>query len=198
MLVLVVVLVVIVVVIVILCLGPLARLAHPVGAAALRDRGPAARRLVDAAAPFELVLVVAGDDQREVRRALAHSEVPAASTGLAPLPGRTLVGVRDREEQLVGRQLVVVLGVGDRGVEHLQHVVGRVLLAQLQHAERVVDRQASHEVEDLAHLVGRHVQVAGARERVRGVDGDGHYRRLDRSCPAWYRNVRVGANSPSL
>jgi hypothetical protein len=47
-----------------------------------------------------------------------------------------------------------VLGVRDRRVEQLQHVVGRVLLAELQHADRVVDREAAHEVEDLADLVG--------------------------------------------
>ena len=150
------------------------------------------------AAPLELVLVVAGDDQRDVRRALADPEVPAAGARLAPLAGRAFVGERDRDVQLVGRQLEVVLGVRDRGLEHLQDVVGRVLLAELQRALGVVDREAAHEVEHLPDLVRRDVLVARGGACVRSGDRRCHQRRLDRSCPAWYRNVRVGANSPSL
>ena len=64
----------------------------------------------------------------------------------------------------------------------------------------VSDGHPAHEVEALAHFVGRGVQVADGRACAGGSSGRGvrHQRRLDRSCPAWYRNVRVGANSPSL
>ena len=187
------------VVVVVVLFGLLAtRTAHALGPASLRDCGTASRRLLDPAAPLELVVVVAGDDDRDVRRALADPEVATAGTRLAPLPRRAFVGVRDGHEELFGGELVVVLGVRDRGLEHLEHVVGRVLLAELQRALGVVDREAADEVEDLTDLVRRHGLVARGGTRVRRVDDGSHQRRLDRSCPAWYRNVRVGANSPSL
>jgi hypothetical protein len=44
-----------------------------------------------------------------------------------------------------------VLGVRRPRVEQLQHFVGRVLLAQLEHADRVVDGRP-HQVEHLADL----------------------------------------------
>ena len=198
----VVVIVVVVIVVVVVLVGRAragARPAHALGAAALRGGRAAAARLVAAAALLELVGLVAGEDDRHVRRALAHPEVTTAGARLARLAGRAFVAPDARDEQLVGRELLVVLGVRDRRVEQLQHVVGRVLLAELEHADRVVDRQAAHEVEHLADLVRRDRQVADGRASRWGCRiVDGHQRRLDRSCPAWYRNVRVGANSPSL
>ena len=115
----------------------------------------ATARLVAPTPLLELVGVVAGEDDRHVRGALAHPEVAAAGARLARLARRALVAPDAREVQLVGRELLVVLGVGDGGVEQLQHAVGRVLLAELEHADRVVDRKAAHEVEHLADLVGR-------------------------------------------
>ena len=190
----------IVIVVVVVLFGGLlaARTPHPLGATALRDRGAPTRGLVEPAPPVELVLVVAGDDQRDVRRALADPEVPATGAGLTPLAGRAFVGERDRDVQLFGAQVEVVLRVRDRGLEHLQHVVGRVLLTQLQRALGVVDRQPAHEVEHLPDLVRRDRLVARGGACVGRGDRGSHQRRLDRSCPAWYRNVRVGANSPSL
>src|SRR6185295_12051237 len=76
--------------------------------------------------------------------------------------------------------------------------VGRVLLTELQRALGVVDRESAHEVEHLANFVRRDRLVARGGACVRRGDRGSHQRRLDRSCPAWYRNVRVGANSPSL
>src|SRR5204862_5005927 len=80
----------------------------------------------------------------------------------------------------------------DRGVEQLHHRPGRTALAETQGLTRLVDVLADDETEDLAHLGRRRAVVTEAG------DGLGHQRRLDRSWPAWYRNVRVGANSPSL
>ena len=60
------------------------------------------------------------EHDRDVRGALADAEVTAAGAGLAVLARRALVGPRERDEQLVGRDLVVVLGVRDRRAEQLQ------------------------------------------------------------------------------
>ena len=184
MVVIVIVIVVVVVTRVIVGRRGLARATHTLGASTLRDRRAATARLVAPAALFELVGVVAGENDRDVRGALADAEVAAAGTGLTRLARRPLVGPRAREVELVGRERVVVLGVGDRGVEQLQHVVGGVLLAELEHTDRVVDRETAHEVEDLADLVRRDRQVPDRRAGVRGVDGDCHQRRTERSCPA--------------
>ena len=60
-------------------------------------------------------------------------------------------------------------------------------------ARLVADQvRADDEAQHLPHFRRRRAVVAQAG------DGLGHQRRLDRSCPAWNRNVRVGANSPSL
>src|SRR5690606_12898539 len=91
-------------------------------------------------------------------------------------------------------------GVGGRRLEDLQDVAGHRTLGERERGDRVVERQAPDQVEDLPGLRRRHPGVAvdgpAARPLV-GLDGD-HQRRPPFSWPAWDRNVRVGANSPSL
>ena len=176
------------------------RAAHALGAPALRDRRARAGRLVAAAALLELVGVEAGEHDRDVRRALADPEVAAAGTGLAPLAGRAFVA--PRAARRTARRpgccwLCSALAIAESSSFNTSSA------ASFSHSCStrlgVVDRQAAHEVEHLADLVRRDVQVADGRARALGRVGRArHQRRLDRSWPAWYRNVRVGANSPSL
>ena len=130
MIVIVIVVVIVVVVVIVGGLGGLTRTAHTLGTAALRDRGAPTARLVAAAPLLELVGFVAGEDDRDVRRALAHPEVATACARLPRLAGRALVGPDAREVQLVGRQLAVVLGVGDGRVEQLRASVSAASFSQ--------------------------------------------------------------------
>ncbi len=146
---------------------------------------------------LECFVLVARDDHRDVAGALADARAATASTRTPALHRGALVGERTRDEELLFGDVVVVLGVGDGRVEQLHHRLRRATLAEAQRLARVGDVLAHDEAQDLAHLGGGRAVVAQARHRLRGL-GLGHQRRLDRSCPAWYRNVRVGANSPSL
>ena len=91
----------------------------------------------------------------------------------------------------------------------------RIALGEAQGLHRSLGVQAADEIEDLAHLVGRHPDVAGLGAERRRLLGDADapapgdaYRSLvelrashrlpARSWPAWKRKVRVRANSPSL
>ena len=80
-------------------------------------------------------------------------------------------------------------------------VVGRVALAELQDLVGVVDASPRMRSSTSRTLYGETRQVAD-RARAPGrslvLVVERHQRRPDRSWPAWNRNVRVGANSPSL
>ncbi len=79
-------------------------------------------------------------------------------------------------EQLVGRHLLVVFGVRDRGIEQLEYLVGRAPLAEPQRLARGVDLQAANQPQDLTDLVGRSAQMTECGA------GLGHgYRRVDLS-----------------
>ena len=154
-------------------------------------------------ATFELVVLEAGHHDGDVAGALADACASPAGAGAPALLRRTLVGESPGDEQLVLGHMVVVLGVGNRGVEQLADVVGRAALAEPQRVARGCHVLARDELEDRSDLGGRRAQVAQAGRRLAGGHAGGHglrhcYRLTDRSWPAWYLNVRVGANSPSL
>src|SRR3546814_3003713 len=115
-----------------------------------------------------------------------------------------LVGVAGRHVGLVRIELVVGLRVGDGRGQHLADVGGDGAIGELEDAVGVVDVEATDEVEDLTGLVRRHPQVADLGPRAGALVGLGsecHRYRRPRACfsmPAWYLNVRVGENSPSL
>ena len=192
----VVVVVVVVIVVVIVRLGRRGARRDP---AATREPAPAVRRRTRSrgrlarGARHQVFLGVAGHDDGDVAGALADPRAPTAGTGPVALGRRALVGPGAGDEQLVGREVVVVLRVRDRGVQELRDLFGRAPLAEPQHLARVVDVQATDEAEHLPDLGGRRARVLEGRACL------GHgYRRPWRSWPAWKRNVRVGANSPSL
>src|SRR6185295_18729299 len=103
-----------------------ARRAHPLGAAP--GETPAGRAgagtLVATAVRTQLLVAVPGEDDRHVRRTLADTEVATSSARLAPLAGRAFVAPAPVDVELVDRDRLVVLGVGDRRLEQLQHMTG--------------------------------------------------------------------------
>ena len=141
--------------------------------------------------------VHAAHDDRDVAGALADAGGAATGTGAPALERGALVGVAGRHVELVGVDLVVLLGVGHGGGEHLADVGGDGAVGELEDAVGVVDVEAADEVEHLTGLVGGHAEVAhlgaGAGPLV-GLGAEGHQRR-PRACfsmPAWNLKVRVG------
>src|SRR5688572_9972521 len=133
-----------------------------------------------------------GDDLGDVAGALADPCGPAPSTGAPATEGGPLVGVGLRHDQLVGVESVVVFGIGDCRAQHLAHRLCGRPSGETQDLVRLLHRKAADQVEDLTHLVGRLADEAG-------VGSNSHPRLAACSLrPAWPRNVRVGANSPSL
>src|SRR6056297_3059288 len=119
------------------------------------------------------------------------------ATPLGPRPEalqcRRLVDHDQRNLQLVDIRTVVVLGVGNRRLEHLLHHVRRLLGRVLQGLQRSIDGLATDHVRD---------QPAFLR-RDPGIAKPGCYLHLDDSyfdfrSPEWLLKVRVWANSPSL
>jgi ribosomal protein L22 len=175
-------------------------------AGALRVLGPLAG---------ELLLGQAAHDDRDVARALADARRTAARTRTEPAQRLALVGEARRDVQVVADLLVVVLGVGHRAAERLADDDRGIALGELEDLVGRLHVLAADQVEHDPRLGCRHAHVAhdglgaGALVRLAG-GGDAllrerrrvrhGYRRpfADFSWPAWYRNVRVGANSPSL
>ena len=101
-------------------LGPGALVAlGPAGAG--HPAGPLGQLLGAAAGlePLQLLVRHAAHDHGDVAGALADAGGPAPGPGPPALDGRALVGEAGRDEQLLGVELVVVLGVGHGGVQHL-------------------------------------------------------------------------------
>ena len=105
-----------------------------------------------------------------------------------------LVDLDARDLQLVDVRVVVVLGVGDRRLQHLAHDLRALLRREAQRRERTAHGLAAHHVRHEAALLRRDARVLAAL--------------LQPACaysaassflsPEWPLNVRVGANSPSL
>src|SRR6185369_8672507 len=86
------------------------------------SRGSGTRR-VAAAPSLQLVVLEARDHDRHVARALADADATTAGTWPPPLERGALIGEGAGNEQLVLGHVVVVLRVGDGGVEELADVV---------------------------------------------------------------------------
>jgi hypothetical protein len=111
----------------------------------------------------ELRRRVAADDHRDVAGALADAARAAASTGPEALHRGALVGVARRHEELLGRDVVVVLRVGHGRVEALADDDGHGAVGELEHLAGLAVGQVADEVEHLAGLVCRHVRVLDRR-----------------------------------
>src|SRR5215203_3572743 len=94
---------------------------------------------------------------------LADPGRPSEGARPVPLEGRTLVDEGLVDLQLVGDELVVVLRVGDCGVQELQDVPrGRARRVD-EYGTRLVDRLAADVVDDEPRLARRGADVAGLR-----------------------------------
>ena len=135
-------------------------------------------------------------------RTLEDGDAPTPGPPTETLLGGAFVGEGADDEELVGRELVVVGGIGDGRVQQLDHRLGRATIAEPQPIASLVDVDAPDEPKDRADLVRRDREVAkhGARLTAFELGGNSHgaHRLPERSWPAWTRKVRVGANSPSL
>src|SRR3954464_5581420 len=113
----------------------------------------------------------------EVAGPLANARRAAERAWAVALQRRTLVHVRLADEELVGDQLVVVLRVGDRGLQQLKHVARRGARRVQEERARLVDPLAADVVDHEAGLARRAADVLGAR-------ADGHVRRCVAARPA--------------
>jgi hypothetical protein len=124
------------------------------------------------AAALELVVGEARHLDGHVAGALPDARAPPTSAWPPPLQRRPVVGERAGDEQLVLRQAVVALGVGNGRIEQLQHVARGTALAVPQLVASRFDVEPADEPQDLADLRRRRAQVA---------EGSSSHRRVDRS-----------------
>src|SRR5207342_2698856 len=109
------------------------------------------------------------DDDGDVGHGLVDRERPALRARLEALDRRALVGDGVDDEQVLGGQVVVVLGVGSRALEHARHVGGGLLRHEAQEGSGLLDRLA---LDRLGHQAG----LTGGAAEVLGSGGDSHHR----------------------
>src|SRR6478735_10279484 len=108
------------------------------------------------------------DDDGDVGHGLVDREGPALRAWLEALDGRTLVGDGIDDEQVLGRQVVVVLRVGRRALEHAGHVGRGLLRHEPQQGGGLLDRLALDRLGHEASLAGRGSEVLGGGGNAHG------------------------------
>src|SRR6476661_8302685 len=101
------------------------------------------------------------DDDGDVGHGLVDGERPTLRPRLEPLDRRALVGDGVDDDQVLGGQAVVVLGIGRRALEHACHVGGGLLGHEPQERGGLLDRLALDRLGHEASLAGRGAQVLG-------------------------------------
>src|ERR687893_2204255 len=149
--------------------------------------------------PILLLVLVSGCAHRNaggdaehhayVAGALPDHGRPAHGTGPVPLDGRALVHPDVPDEQRVYVGIVVVLCVGRGALYDVADDAGGPLVGELQDGDGIGDALAPDLVCHQARLARGDADVLRGRL---------HRRLAVRSLFWWVRNVRVGANSPSL
>src|SRR3954469_10275676 len=109
------------------------------------------------------------DDDRDVGHGLVDRERPTLCPRLEPLDRRALVGDGVDDVQVLGGQVVVVLGIGGRALQHARHVGFGLLRHEPQERSRFLDLLA---LDRLGHEAG----LAGRGPEVLGGGGDTHHR----------------------
>src|SRR6476661_8703399 len=110
------------------------------------------------------------DDDGDVGHGLVDRECPTLSSRSEPLDGRTLVGDGVDDHEVLGRQVVVVLGIGRRALEDACDI-GRCLLRhEAQQRGGLLDGLALDGCSDQPGLACRGAEVLGG-------GGDSHDRR---------------------
>src|SRR5690349_9516442 len=103
------------------------------------------------------------DDDRDVGHGLVDGERPTLGPRLEPLDGRTLVGDRIHDHQVLRGQVVIVLGIGGRALEDARDVGRGLLRHEPQQGGRVLDPLALDRLRHEAGLAGRGALVLGGR-----------------------------------
>src|SRR5690242_8540539 len=103
------------------------------------------------------------DDDGDVGHGLVDRECPALGTRLEPLDGRALVGDRVEDDEVLGREVVVVLGIGRRALEHAGDVGRRLLRHEPQEGGRFLHRTTLDRLGHETGLPGGSAEVLGSR-----------------------------------
>src|SRR3954451_23285341 len=145
--------------------------------------------------------LLADDDPNAAER-LDDPRRAAARTGREALHRDRLADARLGDDQRVDIEVVVVLGIGDRGREHLVNVLGHRLGRELQDVQRFLDLAAADQARDQVELARRAANGVADGQRFLVADLTGCNRLAHQRLPflsdAWPWKVRVGANSPSF
>ena len=88
---------------------------------------------------------------------------------------RALVDIGGLDVQVLGAQAVVVLGVGDCGLQGLGDGLGSCAVGELQGLESALDLLAANLVDDHADLAGSHADILGGRGDLDLVSGVCHF-----------------------
>ena len=110
------------------------------------------------------------------------------------------VNIGSGDNQVVGTQTVVVLGVRNGGTENLLDIHGDGAVAEVEDVEGLSDRLAADQIDHQAGLAGGNTHVLSDGANLGGLSFNrlSCHLRLTPYLALWPRNVRVGANSPSL
>src|SRR5215208_755399 len=137
-------------------------------------------------------------DHGDVASALLDACDAAARTRAPALDRRALVGIGRGHVEVVADQPVIGLGVCDRRAEDAVELARRDARREREHRPRLRNAPAADGVGNDARLPRGHPHPLRFRANlVRPVERCLHFFCTCLS-PAWPRNVRVGANSPSL
>ena len=93
----------------------------------------------------------------------ALADGPGGSTGtrLESLEGRAFADDCFLDDQFVGRELVVVFGVGDRALESLSNELGRLLGSVSERVQGIRNGEPLDFTGDVACFLGRNTGVFG-------------------------------------
>src|SRR6476659_1581432 len=108
------------------------------------------------------------DDDRDVSHGLVDRERPTLGPRPPALDRRALVCLGIGDDQVLGGQVVVVLGIGRRALQHGQHVVGGVLGHELEQGGSLLDRSALDRRDDEIGLAGGAPEVLGSGGNAHG------------------------------
>ena len=116
--------------------------------------------------------------------------------GRQRLMRRSLVGVGLDDDEVLGRQVVIVLGVGRGALQDRLDVPGGMLRHEPEERGGLLDRPAPDRRGDEVGLAGRPAEVLGSGGNAHGI-ASSYFSDVDRSvCLPCPRYVRVWANSP--
>src|SRR6188472_829859 len=101
------------------------------------------------------------DDDGDVGHGLVDGERPTLCPRLEALDARTLVRDGVDDDQVLRRQVVVVLGIGGRALEDAGHVTGGLLGHEPQQGGRLLHRLALDGLRHQAGLAGGGTEVLG-------------------------------------